>query len=444
MFAVAVYALKNSLKKQISVASANDVNLLGSFASRHASCSNNSEESCTEPKTLRRRAVQVVHRHGDRSPITLLKDEAFWASHLVSASTLSKISSNTHVIKPDAANTHNANGRGPFGKLTKLGLLQIVDLGTSLREQLSGDNQPTADEKGRTLYPHIWTPEAPLSPASIRVISTNFLRTVQSVQGLLAGLFPDGTEEVISIDTRHTNWMIPDPQPRRSPEQAALEEQLADRPRILAREEELLPLAIRATHALSDMLAPDARDADFGAAQKSQRATSAAATSTGELQPLSWNQLAEITKCLAVRDLLPEGISKEDQEAISQHAAWRWFEAFRHPRLAHLAIGTLTEAMVGHLQNHSREPPMTVWSAHDSTLICLMCAFRLEQPAVWPEYGSYLMLELIQVDEDELYVRFSLNGQVLISQWDDGPVEMIPLTTLAENIASQGSGVQSE
>jgi hypothetical protein len=68
-----------------------------------------------------------------------------------------------------------------------------------------------------------------------------------------------------------------------------------------------------------------------------------------------------------------------------------------------------------------------------------MCAFRLEQPAIWPEYGSYLMIELLDDQEGmAFYVRFSLNGQVLQILWDpENPVEMIPIADLWEQIEAQ-------
>jgi hypothetical protein len=194
---------------------------------------------------------------------------------------------------------------------------------------------------------------------------------------------------------------------------------------------------------LQPLLADDARDADFGVPQQEL------STSNGtphEIEPLSWNQLAEITKCLAVRNLLPEGITKADQEKISQHAAYRWYESFRHPKLSYYAMNTLTQTIVSSLmkedppeESKHEEPVMHIWSAHDSTLICLMCAFRLEQPAVWPEYASYLMIERLDDPDGTLrYLRFSLNGQVLRTMWDPkNPVEMIPIHDLWDNLEAQ-------
>lgn len=397
-------------------------------------------------KTLRRLQVQVVHRHGDRSPITSLKDEEYWTSQLIPESTLQKIASNTTLVDNGEKNTHKANGRGPFGKLTMLGLQQMIDLGTTLRQELSckktGESCITEEDGDTTtiIYPHIWTSERPLDPANIRVISTSFVRAIQSVQGVLAGLFPDGFSETIEIDTRETMNMIPDPQPRHTKEQAELEDKLADRPHLQEREDEMLPLAIRVTKALHPLLAEDAREASFGAKQALRSSTESI-----EIEPLAWNQLGEITKCLTCRNMLPAPLTHSDHEAVVQHAAWRWFETFRHPRVAYLGMSKMCTKMVNSAVDWKNQPPMTLYSAHDSTLIGLLCAFKLEQPVSWPEYGSFFMMELLEVNEEdnestkgELFIRFSMNGELLHSRWEERPVNMILLQTLAEKLRREG------
>jgi len=432
-------SFRQSIWRQIFVsASAYDTAFSSTATKRLYSSDSTNESSVGSKKIYRTVQVHVVHRHGDRSPITPLKDEDFWAKTLVPQSTLDKIASNTLIIRSDdKRNTHKANGRGPFGKLSELGLLQMIQVGNTLREQLSTDKNmdKQTDEEGNTVYPHVWHPQRPLKPSNIRVYSTDFSRTIQSVQGLLVGLFPDGTDESIPIDVRNTDWIIPDPQPRRTVEQHDLEIALASRPHILKRERELLPVASRATQALHHMLAPDAHEVSFGVPQEHPGDASI------EIEPLAWNQLAEITKCLSVRNILPNDIPQADLETISRHAAWRWFENLSHPRVAYLAMNTLVGRQVDSMLNHSSEKPVTIWSAHDSTLIGLLCAYRLEQPAVWPEYASYLLIELVEItdgEQKELAVRFFLNGEHLRSQWDDEPVDIIPLKTLSEKIHTEG------
>jgi hypothetical protein len=114
-------------------------------------------------------------------------------------------------------------------------------------------------------------------------------------------------------------------------------------------------------------------------------------------------------------------------------------------RLGYLAMNHLASLQVDSMLNNASEPPVTVWSAHDSTLIGLLSRYRLQQPSVWPEYASYFLAELIEVSDTkegdvEYMVRFSLNGEQLSSQWhDDESLDMIPLSLLAERLRTQGA-----
>ena len=404
----------------------------------------------SSPKSVRVMQVIIVHRHGDRTPITPLRNETFWESTLPSEALLDKLSAQTRLIRDESKpNTHKAGGRGPFGKLTQLGLLQMVELGTQLREELSCQEQGHATDDSGNVYHHhgrLFHSEMPLAPENIQVISTDFPRTIQSVQGVLIGLLEDDNTTVIDIDARHTSILIPDPQPRRSKEQEELELKLAAQPHLQEREAEMKDLAVQTTRALSPLLGDGAFDVSFGVGEEK--------TKTTHHHHLAWTQLSEITKCLQVRNMLPASITTQDQEAISSHAAWKWMECLRHPRLAYLAMNPMTSSMVDSmkrtLEGDKRVKPLLVYSAHDSTLIGLLCAFRLEQPSKWPEYGAWLKIELIEccaIDSDdatsdkEYFVRFSLSGNVLKSQWDpnDDPAEVISLTELSEKVTTAGS-----
>jgi acid phosphatase len=376
-----------------------------------------------------------------------MQNETYWAATLPTSDLLQKVAIGTNILRDTGeANTHAAAGRGPFGKLTQLGLLQMVDLGSTLRQQLQADvaDDKHLDEHGNVFLNkgRLFDPTNPIRPRHVKVVSTDFQRTILSVQGTLIGLFPDPVKEPIDIDVLRTSIMIPDPQPRRSAEQVELEQFLASRKHLREKEEEMLDLAIQLTISLQNLLGEGAHGVSFGIGEEKRSAVAPNTT-----KPLSWAQLAEITKCLAVRDLLPETISIRDQEAIAAHTAWKWFENIRHPRLAYLAMNpmvtTMIESMHTKLANED-DPAVIIYSAHDSTLIGLLCAFRLEQPSVWPEYGSYLKLELLEAITTEgkthLLVRFSLNGEILKSQWGEGEsLEAIPLDRLTENIKLDGS-----
>jgi len=95
--------------------------------------------------------VQVVHRHGDRTPITPLKNEEYWKNQLVPEDLLERVATGTKVLRNNNGSNnssdndnkgknhleiHAAAGKGPFGKLTKLGLLGMIQVGTTLKEEL--------------------------------------------------------------------------------------------------------------------------------------------------------------------------------------------------------------------------------------------------------------------------------------------------------------------
>lgn len=400
-----------------------------------------------EPTKLRRLLqLHVIHRHGDRTPITPLTDHEFWESQLIPQSTLDRISKHTSIVRdPEKEpNRHGARGRGPFGQLTRLGLLQMIQVGTHLRETYSSSS-PRDDKDDEDDNPNVlWTlHQRPLVSSSLRVYSTDFARTIQSVQGLLVGLFPDeqdlqATTDPIVIDVRHTSILIPDPQPRRTHEQVVLEQALALRPNLRQREQEMMPLALRTSQILQTLLGPDAHQVAFGVDQEHP------GDQEVEVQPLAWNQLAEICKCLSVYERLPSGISPNDVEAILHYAAQRWFQNLRHPRLNYLAMNALvTKQLESLCDTNPNHPPLTIWSAHDSTLIGLICAYRLEYPTEWPDYASHLILEKWEGVDGNEYVRFSWNGQCYLNcTWDDdeAPMECIRLSTLVEKIQSSTGG----
>lgn len=365
--------------------------------------------------SYRRVSTTICHRHGDRTSITALKNEDYWRSTLPKPETMKEIARATLIKRSvDKSTTHTANPKGCWGKLTQLGILQMIALGNQLKQELSNASQP-------------------LTPKDIRVISTNFPRTIQSAQCVVLGLFPDGLPEGedVVIDCRHTRWMIPDPQPRNSEEQLQLEKYLISRPHIVQKEEEMRPLAVRCTNALKELLGQNAYGIKMGID-----------VPVGDNESvLPWSQLAEITCCLHTRDRLPKGITPEDREAISSHLAWRWFQSLRYLRLASLAMGKFAAEIMKSMGPNTDSPRLTIYSCHDSSLLGLICVFQLETPARWPEYASFLRVDLLarkavvrnenNSQQNEFVLRFSLNGELLRSCWDGEPCDEIHLETLS-------------
>jgi hypothetical protein len=136
-----------------------------------ATKSSSSVATTTEYRTVQ---VQIVHRHGDRSPITPLKDESYWESTLVPPEMLQQVARGTKVLHhesiDDGSNTkHVAHGRGPFGKLTKMGLLQMIDVGSRLKEELEQTTRWSS--KARFVTIHNNGVPISISPQDMKVFS---------------------------------------------------------------------------------------------------------------------------------------------------------------------------------------------------------------------------------------------------------------------------------
>ena len=121
---------------------------------------------------LELRHLQVIHRHGDRTPITPLADRKFWQGVLPSQEECDGLEASTKIVRDDGAIPHPAAGDGTFGTLSARGVQEMRLVGANLRD----------------MYPGFLPGAA--SPEEVHVYSTDFPRTVQSVQALLQGLFP--------------------------------------------------------------------------------------------------------------------------------------------------------------------------------------------------------------------------------------------------------------
>ena len=101
----------------------------------------------------------------------------------------------------------------------------------------------------RDAFPGFLPAEA--SRDTLRVYSTDFPRTIQSVQALLQGLYPARREPIL-IDATRSEWMIPDPVPRATVEQAEREAAVLRSEAVRAHAAALEPLRVRCSDVLRD------------------------------------------------------------------------------------------------------------------------------------------------------------------------------------------------
>jgi hypothetical protein len=215
--------------------------------------------------------VQVVHRHGDRTPISPMVDKQFWRSVIPTVSSLTALAEGTVVSRDgDASAPHPAAGDGLFGTLSSRGVEQLHAIGERLR----------ADHVPSLLPAH---PDA----TSLRVSSTDFPRTIQSAQALLQGLYPLSTRsDPITIDVSLHDAMIPDPVPRTTHKQELLEQSVLNSAAVRSHAAAHEGMRLEYSEKLRGVLDPAAYTMNgVGAGDEVGAA-------------LSWNKIAEVLKCL--------------------------------------------------------------------------------------------------------------------------------------------------
>jgi len=130
--------------------------------------------------------VQIIHRHGDRTPITPLVNEEYWHSTLPQPHVLEQMSKGIRLKRNTTTTTttndeaedgekHDAQGRPPFRQLTALGVLQMVQLGKKREELVQDDDTTNTTSNNNKLF----TKEKPLHPKRIKARSTDFPRTIK-------------------------------------------------------------------------------------------------------------------------------------------------------------------------------------------------------------------------------------------------------------------------
>eukprot|EP01083_Nonionella_stella_P047815 127968_1 len=209
--------------------------------------------------------VQVIHRHGDRLPITLLrndneKEDALWAKKVKqnTADTdepfqwkhVSAKLNGTYMVhkkdnydmesaylvssKDNDPQTHDIlsnmhcwdrkyiqreNGRAWCGQLTDKGVQCMITLGTWLRERYVQQLAFLPPTYQNMTNPHISIPPRKSKPKqetpSVYYISTNFQRCIHSADALLQGLYPlqnrsEDSSIPIHCDVANT-WLYPNP-----------------------------------------------------------------------------------------------------------------------------------------------------------------------------------------------------------------------------------------
>ncbi|KAJ0402948.1 hypothetical protein ATCC90586_003889 [Pythium insidiosum] len=330
-------------------------------------------------------ALQLVHlmvmfRHGDRSPIsrrvgrsvTMGADELqFWVSRLPSLEEIQRLNHGTRVVlaPPNAAPpaldqesldarrppSPRHGGKWPCGQLTTKGVREMTAKGRRLRERYAA------------FMDAIERPED-----DVYVHSTNIRRTIRSAQSVLMGLFP-----------------------------SHLELEVADASRIAIHVDDANSLgpshSLELFQDLDAMLADDIRlHAPKDLRETARRVRDIIGIERGRLIP--WSSLREVLVCRREHGLpMPPGVDQELFDRVHDLDGWLWhtlyskrdfcFGSFRR------GVQRFYDTLSSIAQNETKHK-LTLFSAHDNSLVALMRALQLRVDPAIPHYGAMLTFEI--------------------------------------------------
>ncbi|KAF0684621.1 Aste57867_23425 [Aphanomyces stellatus] len=328
----------------------------------------------------------LVFRHGDRSPITATvapnlamdkTERAFWISALATDARRQYLNAAVKVVG-DAPVKHG--GVWPNGHLTERGAEDMAEKGRALRRR----------------YASLLTDFQP-QDGHVYACSTNVRRTILSAQSLMSGLFPDN-ETTLQLHAKDPILLTP---VHRGDEWRVGFE--------MAR--------AAALRSVPGFLA-------FEATVK----TALGLTSSG----VNWTSLREVLDCRRAHDLpFPDGITDELYEAIVKHSAWEWYTFYGHGHIGQRGFAHAMHEIHRLLHEGIAKAPhrrLTLVSAHDTTLVALLCALELDQSSgtVAPPYGSTLAFDV--------YQHKSTRAFHLAITWDDKPLRF-PTQAMSDTLA---------
>ncbi|CAK4848206.1 unnamed protein product [Aphanomyces euteiches] len=346
--------------------------------------------------------VLVLFRHGDRSPITtqvgqhLVMDAAekeLWASKLPTDEHIEKLSKGAkvtgmepHLPPPKAPRD---GGVFPNGQLTVRGLEQL-------------------EAKGKALREHYSTFLNGIHESDVYIRSTNVRRTIRSCLSLLHGAFP----ELVGDDRLHI----------RINTDVTLEPSYtqADYQRLLARYKDPnhprdnlppLPDSVGCTKTLDEQIRK--------------------VIGIPEDESICYTSLREVLVCRNAHDVpFPEGMDREMCQKLVDYNTWEFHALFGDDEDCYNSFQKGVDEIFTRLHGHTTgtfHQKANLMACHDSTLIALWNAMKLEAGIVFPVYGALTAIELyqdkagawfLQVKVDHEPIHFKGHKHALLTPFD--------------------------
>lgn len=347
------------------------------------------------PEPANSELIQVisVSRHGDRSPLAVLPHEGeeegvTWECALPVYETVSNTPGYQHeYIRPTGAHaSHMWKGNCTDGQLTLRGGMQCYNMGAALRSiYITKLNFLPSN----------------YDPTKLYVESSEFERTRESMMSMMLGFYPPSTRNGQQIHFRiqsgAASQLYPNDKlcPRISTLWAGNKEQEEWKARMAAIAPILEKLhRIGKTGGLS--------------AWKSEKSVG------------SWHDTLRARSChglpLPCSEDGSECVTAEEAQKIFDQADYENMHLYDGEEVQRLSIGTFAQRLVDlfnktiFLNGENDYYKYLHFSAHDSTIVALLAAFK--NPIVFPPYASTLIFELWKnKSTGEFMLRLMFNGE---------------------------------
>ncbi|KAF1313205.1 Histidine acid phosphatase, partial [Globisporangium splendens] len=365
------------------------------------------------PRELVLRHVLLFHRHGDRAPVlTTIGDKwvmtpeelAFWADKVATKEQLTRLERTGKLVGADPTlpppPPSKRGYEAPLGELTQKGVQHMRGKGKKLREK----------------YGHLVADASPEDKEHVYVLSSSVPRTVQSVQCLLHGMFhdDDDIDQVVeAVDAAATEAAA-------APSATSTETTVAAStgPTFHIRTYERNVLApYHSLRVFMEIEAIVSDEVEKRAQQDKDEMSALAAHLRQALGiaddiPFPWTAVRDGLTCRIAHDLpLPEGITPEIVDQISEYDAWLWYRLYEKKEFCFKAFKYGVEEVYTHLKKIVTESPrpapkLSFFSAHDNSIVALVSALQLRVGHELPEYGTIVAFEIYEdVSTKEHYVK---------------------------------------
>ncbi|CAI5725992.1 unnamed protein product [Peronospora effusa] len=342
--------------------------------------------------TLRLRQLQVIHRHGDRTPLSNIfkgssnayseeKEALLWDLKLP---TPTQLCSKFRVQTSGDAVQRSLQQR-PFGYLTVQGIEQMRSRGNRLQEYCKEELRLDT-----------------VTSEQLQIFSSGYTRTQLSVQALLDGLLSDEPQLNPSLsvlppekDMINTYGVFPEIMKIK----ADIEMNNGE---FASREHEMAPI-------------------------KQELMRLFPAIHSGQI-PFTWLTAADYFVCRRAHQAPFIPGTEVHGDVAEKHLAFRFHQFYSHRTILKLVAGRLMHNVLREMQkaclDHRESKKIIIYSGHDVGLLSVLRSMDAEianDIGFWPDYSSALTLELLEHESGKFFIRARLNGEILtLSEAPDG------------------------